>query len=103
MNRNLQDLGFWLRSAIEDETITAEDVVKEIGNVLADVEAVHRSSAEKASRVADSISFKTEFSDFFVRYPEDELIDSLASYNKPAVIYGGGGTDTISFSNTDKY
>jgi len=104
MNRNLQDLGFWLRSAIEDETLTAEDVVNEISNVLTEVEAGHRSSAEKASKVADSISLKTEFSDFIVRPQEDDAYDPFAVYaNMPPVIYGGSGNDTISFTSTDKY
>lgn len=106
MNRNLQDLGMCLRLAIEDDELTANDVLTEIGNVLAELEGGLRVKAEKASMVANSFTHKDEFSDFIVRPKEDDAYDPFSVYgNNPPVIYGGMGTDTISLGgyNNDKY
>ena len=98
MNQNLQALRLSVRNAVQDERLTSEDVLREIHGAMESLALDLKTKATKAENVANSVKlYGSPLSSFDGMSDYNRLDDISARGTWDGVIYGGSGTDTISF------
>ena len=90
MNANLNSLKLALRLAMEDENVTAYDVITTIRETSRELSQAHQVRSNKADAVCTGISLQPS-SDSFEPYD-----DTMPSFDR---VSGSAGVDTISFSS----
>ena len=101
MNQNQRTLSLAIRRAVEDENLTSDDVLRTIKETLDDLAVVHKTKATKAENVRDSVRcYESPYKTSLDSWGDYNRLDSISAKGSwgDNIIYGGSGTDTISFS-----
>ena len=93
MNKNLDRLRTAVKKAVNDPTLSVDDIVLEIKSTLSCVSISLRAKSEKADKVADYIK-DVDFNDTIINF------DTFGAAGEVPYIFGGAGQDTISLNTS---
>ena len=99
MNQNLQALRLSVRNAVQDERLTSDDVLREIHSAMESLAVDLKAKATKAENVANGVKLYGSPLSSFDGMSDYNRLDDISARGSwgDGIIYGGSGTDTISF------